>query len=928
MKNNLHFLSKVADGLRIMKAAMSLVAALLLMPQEAVGRGRWWSGFLPGGDSWNMPTYNASEQTVTFKVCVYDAYSDDAGFDGGKGGALVQFSKDGGNSFKDIFLAKSNQWGDMSVTGLGFQERGLNGQTGYFTCDAGSGTVYSWWGTDDNRWVTVTIYLNRQWLNCNIIVKAGGNWVYYLGGGWVNNQAGNVEWKIFSQTIQSTYPHQVRQINWNGGYSVSSDGTVTIPYSFEGASRNTDGETHICTMIDGSYNGTIGYRYSDANYSNGSYSFRLSDIGKGMTSQFNIEPYHEFTHYNDKDAGGGTKYYATFAGPKTFMPLPVATIQNAEFQQAERQVVLTWTASNTNYGNGKWVIYRNNTKIVEIGQNVYSYTDKSFANESDVKYKIYYVLGTWNTDVRLSELGSNEFTVNTTRHVPVSQFNAGSQSDRIALTWKSDSLPAGWGQLFYLYVDNEATPVDTIIPAGGQTSFRWEHRTTDQHTNRQNGMDGTISYVEEPLTATNPHNYKVVGAIGNARLDSVTTDKIGIGTGTTFYSMEASKNSYAGLVKLAWHVNRQGSEVSQTYTVYRRRAEKATETWTRLDGFSSTDDYLFYTDNTPLPGVCYEYRIRIEEKRPDGRTFTNDTTDVGFAQASATISGRITFGSSGMAVQGVEVEARQIGEGDGGDQYHAIRFTGVNGLLTWNYPTNDYASGIFATQPWSIQMWFNPDTLQEQTILQINGTECYVGMNADGRLVLVNGSGIYTFGNATITAGQYSHITLARSGAIVTCYVRTDNIQDTVVHSSITLAESSLSVATARRLTLGGFKGYVDEFRLWTKCLTESEIKDNYDHLLIGSERNLETYWPFDEGLNTQFFDYARDGSVYRSHHGKMEVNTKSSSYTPDRLALRARTDSVGNYIIRGVPFSGEGTTYAIVPTLGIHSFNPPQQLR
>ena len=135
-------------------------------------------------------------------------------------------------------------------------------------------------------------------------------------------------------------------------------------------------------------------------------------------------------------------------------------------------------------------------------------------------------------------------------------------------------------------------------------------------------------------------------------------------------------------------------------------------------------------------------------------------------------------------------------------------------------------------------------------------------------------------------------------------------------------------MAGATQFSLGHFVGHVDEFRIWSKALNDTEILENYDHLLVGNENNLETYWTFDEGLSLQFFDYSRDGTLYRQHHGKTGSNAGPSNLTPAQLKLRAKTDADGNYIIQGVPFRGDGTTYAVVPTLGIHQFNPTQQLR
>jgi len=727
---------------------------------------------------------------------------------------------------------------------------------------------------------------------------------------------------------------------------VAADGTVTIPYSFSG-SGNTDGETHICTRIDGGYNGTIGYKNNNTgNYNPGSYTFNLSSIGKNMRSEFTIEPYHEFTHYNDKDASNGTKYYCTYAGAKTFLKMPLATIKSVVFTQENRNVVLNWEADNTNYGNGKWVIYRNGTKIAAVSQGTYTYTDQNptsnagttFPYESNVKYFIYYVANGWAETAQRSELKSNEVTVNTTRKVPVNNVSATSLDDRIVFNWTSDGYPENWGNKFNIYIDDKLAY--TITPKNYekdgvtyyQTSFQWEHRTTDKHDDRQSFVDGStgVPYTEEPLNACGPHNYRIEGVIGDKVFASEPRDREAIGTATLFYSLDATKGAYPGTVKLQWHVNRQGNTDAKTYIVERRRAEKDNEPWVTLYRTSSNEDYLMYTDDTPLPGVFYEYQVTVEDRCSDGTPITKTADDIGFAQTTGTMSGRITFGATGSSVANVSVEARRTGaSGDDEAQYHAMRFTGDNGAVTWTYPSTTYAAEKLSSGDFTIQLWVNPETLGEAKMVRLNGETCYVGMDGNGKLTLVNGETTYTFAGAVLTAGQYNHVVLTRSGQTVTAsVVGSDEAGIAVLNGSTQTLDGSLTLTDAAQLTLGHFVGYVDEFRFWTKALTEAEILENYDHLLVGNEKQLETYWTFDEGLSKQFFDYSRDGTVYHQHHGKTGSNAQPSNLTPTQLKLKAKTDQDGNYIIQGVPFSGEGTTYAVIPTLGIHQFNPTQQLR
>ncbi len=877
-----------------------LLLAVFMMPQKVAAADDYQTKYAGRDFSLN---YSGSSQYVLFRVTYWDSYGTDEGWCSGDG-LVVYVSKNGGRSYDRIGNIKTSSSGGLSM----------------------GGSISNAW-SESTTYSQICIprwYLPRQYLNCNLIIKTEGVWCDYDG-----ESHGS---KSNSWSFTSSFTHTVRDISWNTEYSIAADGTVTVPYKF-GGGCNTDGETHICTRINGAYNGTIGTR-SPGNYAAGSYTFKLNQIGMNMRSQFNIEPYHEFTHSNDKDAGNGVKYYQKNAGAHTFLPMPLATLENPVFSQANKNVTLKWSADNTNYGDGRWAIYRNDTFVTTVPQGTYTYTDTGFPDESNVKYYLYYVGKDWAETAQLSELKSNEVSVNTTRTVPVNNFKAESLDNRIIFTWTSDGYQASLGHKFKIYIDNELAY--TLIPTDGQTNFQWEHRTTNQHSLRQSSdqtkpdFDGK-HWTEEELNACGPHNYRIEGVIGEKVLsNSDPMNNKAIGTATLFYSFEATKGAYPGMVKLNWHVNRQGSTTAKTYIVDRRRTEKEDEAWVNLYRTSSTDEYLFYTDDTPLPGVFYDYRVTVIDKCDDGTELYNDIADIGFAQTTGTMSGRITFGATGSSVANVDVEAKRTSTSDNTEaQYHAMRFTGDKGAVTWAYPTTTYAADKLAGN-FTIQMWVNPETIGEAKILRLNGESCYVGMNSQGKLTLVDGSNTYIFDNAVMKAGEYNHVVLRRSGTTVTAsVVGTDENGAAMLNGSSQSLNGNLTLTHADTLKLGHFVGYVDEFRLWTKTLTEAEILENYDHLLVGNEKQLETYWTFDEGLHEQFFDYSRDGTVYHQHHGKTSgSNTQPSNLTPTQLKLKAKTDRDGNYIIQGVPFSGEGTTYAVIPTLGIHQFNPTQQLR
>ena len=613
-------------------------------------------------------------------------------------------------------------------------------------------------------------------------------------------------------------------------------------------------------------------------------------------------------------------------------PIVKATNLKGVFNQRDKKVNLSWSVGTIpgNYSDYKWVVYRDGKKIAELAQNVRAYADTGFSNEAKPVYDVYYVSNFWDVTTRRDDTKAS-VTVNTTRTMPVKNLKAEQLSDRIVFTWTSDAYPKSFGHKFRIYVNDEKDPIYTLTPADNQSAMRWEHRSTDQHTNRQNKVDAAtgVPYTEEPLSACSPRTYRIVGVIGDAVLNTYNISKKAIGEGTKFYALDASKGVYEGSVKLSWHVNLQGNTSAKTYIIERQRAEQESEAWETLTRLSSSEEYLFYTDATSQPGIYYDYRVTVEDKCDDGTIVNSDMTNIGFAKSTGTVTGRIAYGSSGTAVQGVDVTMTMTNsKGNEAEQYHSIYFSDATGVVTWPYPSSDYAANLFAGD-FSIQLWLYPETFSKGLIAHLGGN-AGLGMTAAGQLTFSNGTTTQTFNGITLQKESYNHVVLTRSGTTLTCYVLTKNGgsgDPTVQKATLTIASSQWPLTNASQFELGHFKGAADELRLWAKCLSEADIVGNYDHLLVGDEQQLETYWTFDEGLRTQFFDYSRDGSNYHKHHGLIGSNAQSSTLTPGALRLRAKTDSEGNYIIQGIPFTGAGTTYSVIPLYGVHEFNPNKTL-
>ncbi len=91
------------------------------------------------------------------------------------------------------------------------------------------------------------------------------------------------------------------------------------------------------------------------------------------------------------------------------------------------------------------------------------------------------------------------------------------------------------------------------------------------------------------------------------------------------------------------------------------------------------------------------------------------------------------------------------------------------------------------------------------------------------------------------------------------------------------------------------FPGNISAIQIYNNALTASQAQQNYN------------------------FFYSRFQEPITSFSNTIPTNTQ--------LGILGVTDQNGNYVISAVPYSGNGNSFTIVPSLGKHQFNPTQQL-
>ena len=190
--------------------------------------------------------------------------------------------------------------------------------------------------------------------------------------------------------------------------------------------------------------------------------------------------------------------------------------------------------------------------------------------------------------------------------------------------------------------------------------------------------------------------------------------------------------------------------------------------------------------------------------------------------------------------------------------------------------------------------------------------------------------GYITHGNATATgvalpSKTYSLLTVTRDGSNLAFSVNSGAAKSLTATKQEHLAHFSLGGADSLKTDAQGFHGNITEVRVFDHALTDAETKSYADRLLNGSETGLKLYWPMDEGLSRHVYDASYTSGLPNGRHATVgnAVTTSAIVPTKEQLSRYGMTNDKGEYTIRGIPFAGGGTTYRVVPQLGVHEFDP-----
>ena len=621
-----------------------------------------------------------------------------------------------------------------------------------------------------------------------------------------------------------------------------------------------------------------------------------------------------------------------------------------------KHVTISWERDaydSSTATNGNWIVIRRGSDGTQtnlaIGNNalsndIYSYTDMSgnLNYGTTYTYVVCYKPNNWSVSSESDAEGLSQ-TVNCTlnRDFAFSGETAKAENGKITFSWSHNAIQ-----------DASATnKYDLVVQQSIDDGQTWSDVKTISIT--------STSTTGGSYTLDNPNGYQpyyfrakitVQDIVVYSAVKSATSSQ-----GSTLSSFTASRGTYNTLVKVAWSVNQKGTNTT-FFTLQRRPMGNTSESsWATIYSTSGTANNYSYDDETAQPGSFNEYRLKIFDTN-NGKLYEGTPLETdGFCLAQGVMSGRITYGS-GTAVEGARVTLNTTNaDGQAIKSNRSLYFdgsvnasTGGSGLTCETDATD--INNLFG-KDFTIQMWLKPDA----TKMTVNDTDyelfdlpstfgLFIRKSSTGywlRYMVSNNSDMF---NKSIDTDKWTHLTVtySQSAKKLTLYTTQDciNIKDKVEKTSITISADKLKAATSFGFgnwsNLGcstPYAGYMDEVRIFNRCLSQAEILKNCNHTLNGSEEGLQAYYPFDEGMAKQIkaYDFSRQNGVSNEHHmragtaARCEQNIVPSE---EQLSLMTYTDTNGNYTVRGIPFSGDGTNYIITPSLGIHKFAPSNQSR
>lgn len=884
---------------------------------------------------------NVNEPYINIYLCFYDTNGKDGFFTHDGGGPAI---------YVDGHLICHADW-ELAWPGNGSgNDDGLEDQRG------NSG----WWGNTYTRTVKGTKYTVRFWDPR----KAGGKFYVLLCIDMDNMEVGKTHtvtvrgtWRINSGTTQlESKTFNIGAVNIPSWYSTNFNRTNYNTVEANGTVLSNYGPTTVAAknpIVVGKGSESLPTKYINPSSLPASKGFSKGTTawsGMNMTyDDSNEKTYgnrivhyqHSFDVIPSGQQSARTKctlwkwdraYLQDFVKPANI---------TAQSDVWKKQVTITWENFDEHSSfEGTWSVYRypkgkpEASKVIaqKLSVKTHKYTDDIPDYDTDYVYEVAFI-PTGMPDGKRIERLVGSITTQVTRKFTINglDIDAEKTNDKsITIKWNNQEFKGNENYVFkILRADGDTINWEEI----GSVSVSKKSQTQYSYTDSKNLQACHTYFYKVQTTMLENHtfvseNYVMGNLLGESQVTSLT----------------ATKGDYNGLVKLSWEVHQVGNSITRYELM---RTVKGKNNWATIYKTSGIASSYYYEDNTALPGQYYDYKVRSITSCDEQESYLERGTD-GFCRSTGIVSGRIAYGT-GTAVDGARVTlVRNNDNASDICQFYSLRTSG-SGDGVFLALSSDALNSQFGSSAYSVQMFVRPDDSQTSsapTLFDLGGKlQLQLGTmdEAKGYPLLLNNGTDATATGLYLPASVFTSLTLsvdANGQASVTTVDAVDTMSVATVPG---ICKVSFTASEKTGLCLGGsyepsadrtFSGYIDEMRVFSgRALTKADILKNYNHSLTGTEDGLFAYWPVDEGIynQTTAYDYSKTSGVANGNHGQLGPSTTTSNTvlpTEHQFGIFGITDAQGNFVIRGVPFNGDGTTYMVVPSKGIHEFSPNYSTR
>lgn len=586
----------------------------------------------------------------------------------------------------------------------------------------------------------------------------------------------------------------------------------------------------------------------------------------------------------------------------TYYGFPVIQTVDHSFNAERKSIDISWDwqgKTDLEYiKDGYWVILRcvdgryNNEfrQLAKVPLSQKTYRDLAIEFKQSYTYRVHYCHRDWDDKSSVIDSLTNNGTLgnssmcSTERSVNVS-FTKDAHENYIDITIPGSTLQSTSKGLYnvYLYRDDKTAPLK-----------KWEN--LDQYPSNLVYRDSS-SIPDNILTYRTGHQYSVrvtanrPSANRNEEIGEY-TDSCAVTGGNSFHRLKASQGFYTDRILLNWESIRPSADKDPDYyAIYRqtlrRDAITPSDEYKLIHETSTIDRYITYVDETAKPGEYYRYKVYFLMPDDNGKPkATSSLETIGYVASQGTISGNVTY-QDGTALSGARIDLKALNS-----QNTQLFETFQRSILTKKMDTLaiDFKVKEFADikKEHTIQFWYRevlPDSIMQ--------------------------------------SAKWKHVSISGSKVLLAEYNYSTNRLDTVSVTFNDLLIKPVLVDSTQQIKIGGSEVYLDELQVWNRQLTSDEVVRYATMHLSGKESGLVAYYPFDEGLPGYAFNHAYEGNMRSSVMAHLGGGTMSNTNTPGVVGFCTYTDINGSYMFSDVPFEGEGTLYAVVPTYGEHDFAP-----